>query len=59
MVVVVEGQFLGQIVKIGSLLGRIELKMAAGRTPGDQSHIRMGIISLDPGLSALTRSLVQ
>lgn len=59
MVVVVKGRFLGQTVKIRSLLGRIELKMAAGRTPVDRSHIRMGIIFLGPGLFELVRNLVQ
>lgn len=56
---VVEGRFLGQTVKTGSLLGRIELKMAAGRIPVDQSHIRMGIIFLGLGLFELIRSLVR
>lgn len=59
MVVVVVGRFLGRIVGIGWLLGRIVLKMGVELILEDQIRIRRGIVFLCLGLSGRFKSSVR
>lgn len=52
-----EGRFLGRIVEIGLLLGRIGLRRGVEQILGGQIHIRRGIVFLSLGLFGLVRSL--